>query len=293
MPDNPTRLPIVRTLLGDHAWSQSIKSGLVTPDNCTLSIDPVREASTRFKHLILDNGYDAAEIAAVTFLQAKAYGKGLVLLPIVVLGGFHHKSIASNRRRAVLTPETLAGKRIGVRTYSQTTGVWVRGILQHDYGVDPGAITWVTQEDAHLAEYSDPPNCERGPADRSIVEQLVDGELDAAILGLNMPKDPDIVPVIADPEGQAASWQAHYGIVPINHMFAVSAALCRDRPDVVRGLYSLLLSERIRESSPFPAGFDADWSALDLLSRYAFEQNIIPRRYSVGELFDDAARLLR
>lgn len=281
----------LRVLLGDYDWSRPLKAAGAKVAGVQLQFDAVSEASTRFKPLLQQQAYDAAELAVVAFLQAKAYGKPFVLLPVVVLGNFHHKSIAYNVARGAIAPTDLQGKRVGVRSYAQTTGVWVRGILQHEYDVDLGRVTWVTQEDAHLSEYRNPPNCVRGPEGRSIVEMLLAGELDAAMLGMNMPKDDRIRPVIADPVAAAAAWQAKYHAMPINHMFVVSSELAEARPDVVRGIYDLFAEAR--RDSGFPLGLEADWSALELASQYAFEQRIIPRPYTAGELFEDAARILK
>src|SRR5439155_14207511 len=108
----------------------------------------------------------------------------------------------------------LRGRRIGVRAYTQTTGVWLRGILQNDYGVPPDAIRWITQEGAHVAEYTDPPWVEEAPQ-ASLPDLLRNGQIDAAILGNDLPDDPDFAPVIGDPPAAARAWSATHGFVPI------------------------------------------------------------------------------
>jgi 4,5-dihydroxyphthalate decarboxylase len=82
-----------------------------------------------------------------------------------------------------LQPRGLNGRRVGVRAYTQTTGAWVRGFLAEDYGIDLESITWVTFEDAHLAEYREPANVERAAAGKRLKQMLLDEEIDAAILG--------------------------------------------------------------------------------------------------------------
>ena len=87
-----------------------------------------------------------------------------MLLPIPLSGRFQHHCIAFNHELGHLNPKDIEGRKVGVRTYAQTTGVWARGILQHEYGVDLDQVTWLTLDDAHLSEHRDPPNCQRLPA---------------------------------------------------------------------------------------------------------------------------------
>ncbi len=283
----------LKTLLQDRPWTLPLKTGALRSDLVDFAFDDAAEASSRFKPMVRELAYDCGELAIVTYLQAKHYGKPLVLLPLVVFGGFHHKSITCNIARGELTPRTLAGRRVGVRAYSQTTGVWVRGILQHEYGVDLDKVTWVTFSDAHLAEYIDPKTCERAPEGKKLVPMLLAGEVDAAMLSGKQPEDPNLKPLIADAGQAEKAWADKYGFTPVNHMFVVTRALCEARPDVVREIFAMLVKARATVPSPFPTGLDGNWNALELAGQYAAEQGLIPRPYSVDELFADAAAVLK
>ena len=114
-----------------------------------------------------------------------------------------------------------------MRAYTQTTGVWVRGILAEDYGVDLGSIKWVTFEEGHVAEYADPPNVRRAPEGKQLAQMLLDGELDAAIVGDKFP-DPRLKPLIPDAETANRKWSESHGGVPINHMLVIREELARD-----------------------------------------------------------------
>jgi 4,5-dihydroxyphthalate decarboxylase len=298
MSSDGTELPAgdrvrLRTLLQEKPWNTALHNGSIGSDLVDLDFAEVEEVSDHFKPMVREMAYDCGELAIVTHLQAKAYGKAWSLLPVAVSGKFHHKSIAYNTSKGELTPADLPGRRVGVRTYSQTTGVWVKGILQHEYGVDLDSVTWVTFQDAHLAEHVDPPSCRRAPEGKKLKDMLLSGELDAGMLGSNMPKDDRIRSLIPDPAAAEQDWAARHGVTPINHVFVVRTELCEARPDVVRELYRMLAEARSAGDSPLPLGLDADWKALDLVSQYAFEQHVIPRRFSVEELFADAARALR
>jgi 4,5-dihydroxyphthalate decarboxylase len=134
-----------------------------------------------FKPMVREHAYDASEMALVTYLQAKIYNKGPNLLPAAMLARFQLGTMLFNAARGKLTPSDLAGKRIGVRAYSQTTAGWIRGILQSDYGVDFSGVQWVTFEDGHVAEAKGPPGVIRARADQDMTGMLIAGELDAAI----------------------------------------------------------------------------------------------------------------
>src|SRR5262249_53546866 len=144
----------------------------------------------------------------------------------------------------------LAGKRIGVRAYSQTTAVWVRGILQNDYGVDLDRVHWVTFEDGHVAEYREPAGVERVGGDKNLLKMLREGELDAAIYGADLPNDPTLTSVIAEPEAAARKWFAQHKVVPINHMVVVKAELARSHPETVREVYRLLREAKAAAGLP-------------------------------------------
>jgi 4,5-dihydroxyphthalate decarboxylase len=284
----------LKTLLDEKPWNAPLLGGQIKSDLIEFDFEEIEEVSDHFKPFVRELAYDCGEPAIVTHLQAKAYGKPLVLLPIVVSGNFHHKSIAYNVSKGHLTPADLPGRQVGVRTYSQTTGVWVRGILQNEYGADLEKVTWVTFQDGHLAEHTDPSNCVRAPKGKKLKDMLLDGELDAGMLGSNMPKDDRLRTLIDDPAAAAKAWSARYGgLTPINHMFVVTREVCEKRPDAVRELYRMLAEARSSTESPFPIGLDGNWKALELVSQYAFQQKVIPRQFSVDELFADFAKVMK
>jgi 4,5-dihydroxyphthalate decarboxylase len=239
-------------------------------------------------------------MAIVTYLQAKAYGKPLMLLPATMLARFQQGALLYNSERGTLKVEDLPGRRVGVRAFSQTTGVWIRGILWKDYGLDLGKVKWVTFEDAHVAEARDPPGVERAATGKDITKMLLDGELDAAIFGGDMPTDPRLKSVIADVETAGKDWYAKYSTVPINHMVVVKEGLSKSNPDAVREIFRMLLASKKAAGLPkagtidfAPFGFDAVKTALDLMSSYCLEMKLIPKRYSVEELFDETTLQLQ
>ena len=279
------------TLLGNYPNTLALKKGEVKSDLVDFDFADVKVSNTAFKPLVREAKFDVAELAIVTFLQAKTYGKPYVLIPATVLGRGQHHTIAYNPERGELKPSDLAGKRVGVRAYTQTTGAWVRGFLADDYGVDTAKVRWVTFEDPHLAEYKDPDFVTRAGEGKTLVQMLLDGELDAAIVGDTLP-DPRLKPLIPDADAVARRWAETHGGVPINHMMVVREAIAKSRPDIVQEIYRML--QESRRAAPPPAGGLLDpWRfgveenrrSLEIVIDYSFRQKLIPRKFSVDELF--------
>ncbi|MGB6658119.1 MAG: hypothetical protein WBE90_03225 [Xanthobacteraceae bacterium] len=284
---------------GNYPQTQALKSGSITSDRIALHLTEVNPIYKSFFMMVRELKFDVCEIALVTYLQAKAFGKPLTLMPATMMGRFQHGTLLYNSERGVVTPGNLAGRRVGVRSFAQTTGCWIRGILRKDYGVDLAKVKWVTFEDAHIAEFRDPPGVERAADGKDMTKMVLDGELDAAIFGTVIPADPRSKSVIPDPDAAAQDWYKTYGTVPLNHMVVVKNALSQSDPGAVREVFRMLHDSKEAAGLPkpgtidtLPFGFDAVRPALDLMSAYALEMKIIPRRYSVEELFDDTTRAL-
>jgi len=287
----------LRTNLADAPVTMAMKDGRVTSSLVRLDFCGPKLAHDGFKSMIRDNGYDAGELAIVTYFQAKAYGKPFVLLPIPVSGRTQHHCIGFNKELGHLDPKDIEGKKVGVRTYAQTTGLWVKGILQHEHGVDLDKVTWMTIDESHLAEYTDPPNCQRLPRDANLGKMMLAGELAAAILGNDMPKDPRVQTLIPDPFVEAEKWCRRENVMPINHMFAVHEDLSKNHPEIVKEIFRMLVESRnlapesVTAALP-PVGLEANRKTLEMAIEWSFEQKIIPRRLSLDELFDDTTAAL-
>ena len=285
---------------GTYPHTRTLKNGEIKSDRVRLRFTEVEPINKAFRMMVREQAFDVSEMAIVSYLQAKAYGKPLMLMPATMMGRFQHGAMLYNSERGMLRPEDLPGRRVGVRAFSQTTGVWMRGLLWKDYGVDLNRVEWVTFEDPHVVECRDPPGVERAAAGKDITEMLLEGELDAAIFGGVMPTDPRLRSVIADPDAAAKDWYRKHGTVPVNHMVVFNAALSASDPGAVREIYRMLLAGKTAAGLPkpgaidtIPFGFDAVKPALELMCDYATEMKIIPRRLSVDALFDDVTRMLR
>ena len=292
-----SNLVTLPTLLGEYPGTRALRRGEVKSDAVRLDFADVKSAASAFKRVVRDLEFEVAELAVVTFLLAKAHGKPLVLLPAVVLGRFQHPFLVYNRERGPLKPSDLTGRRVGIRSYSVTTATWVRGILAEDWGVDLDRVTWVTFEEPHVAEFRDPANVERAAPGKDLIGMLLAGEIDAAVSGERVQSDPRVVPLIPDPDAAARAWREKHGAIQINHMVTVKESLSRSQPHVVEEVCRLLAESKrapgpspVGEPDTTPFGVEANRRNLEVAIDYVYRQRLIPRRFTVDELFDDVTR---
>lgn len=285
--------------LGDYPHTAALKNNEIKSERVRIAFADIQPVYKAFAEMVRKTAYDVSEMAIVTYLQAKSNGKPLVLMPCVMLGRFQHGTLLYNSARGKLTLKDLEGRRVGVRSYTQTTGTWLRGHLQNDYGVDIYRVNWVNFEDAHVLEYRDPPFVERASEDKNLLKMVQDGELDAGIFGAELPADPRLKSIIEDPEAETRRWRAAHGVVPLNHMVCVTESLSRSRPDLVREVYRMLKESKQAAGLPKPGaidfhpfGVEACRPALEMIISYAVQQKLIPRPFAVDDLFDDTTRAL-
>ena len=289
----------LQALLGDYPVTTTFRQGRLRPGKSAIHFADVKTPHTAFKRAVRDLEFDICELAIVTFLMAKAAGQPLVLMPAVIFGRLPHKYLMYNPERGPLSPKDLAGKRVAIRSSSVTTVTWIRGILARDYGVDLDRVKWVVFEDAHVAGFAEPPNVERAPEGATIAGMLASGEVDAGVVAEGAGSDPRLRTLIPDAEAAAKEWHRRTGILPINHMVAVKASVSRDHPEAVREFYRLLVESKQASGLPLageldtsPMGLEANRRSLETAIDFVFTQRLIPRRFTVDELFDDVTRKL-
>src|SRR4051812_21325489 len=229
----------LHTMLGNYPNTAALKSGALRSDLVDFDFVDVKVANNLFKQIVREAKYDVGELALATYLQAKSFNKPYVLLPAVIVSRGQHHTIAYNAERGPLSPSDLAGKRVGVRAYTVTTATWVRGILADDYGLDLNKVQWLTFEEPHVAEYRDPDMVRRAAPGKELVQMLLDGEIDAAVVGDKLP-DPRLKHLIPDHQAAAQRWAQKHGGIPINHMVVVRSELSKSHPDVVTEVFRLL-----------------------------------------------------
>lgn len=301
----------LRTVTRTQGNNRALKEGQVTPDGFRFDFVEVPVLIHAFRRMVRELAFDVCEMAFTTYLCAKAHGKPFTALPIFLVRGFHHGTIVHNRAGSVKTPTDLEGNRVGVnRGYTVTTGVWARGILQDEYGVDLDRITWVLSGDEHVAEYRPPANVVTMPAGGSLDRMVATGDLAAAIgIGTD---NPDLVPLI--PEAEEAGFAAfrRSGLYPINHLVVVRDDLLRAQPAVAIAVFEAFAAakrqyvERLRAGTidaptatdrmyrrvmeitgedPLPYGIAPNRAMIDKLIDHAVRQRVLAHRPAVPDLF--------
>ena len=291
--------PILKTALKAYPHTRSLLEGRVSSSRVRFNFHEVEPIHRAFRPMAERQTYDVSELAVFTFLQAKSFEKPVMMLPVVLAARLQHKCLVFNARfHDRMTPDMLAGKTIGVRAWSQTTGAWVRNILSEEYGIDARSIRWLTFEGAHLDAYKDPAYVTRASEGKDLLAMLMAGEVDAAILGNDLPDDPVIRAVIPNAAEAGRAWFEKNRLVPINHVLTVTKALAEKNPDVVREVYHLFARSKAdapaKPGAPdmVPMGFDAVGPSLQMTIDAAHRAELIPRRFTSEELLADAKRLL-
>lgn len=267
-----TDRPVLRAAFGPYPSLDRLRTA--EQPGFRLEFADIKPISRAFAPMVRDGAFDVSEMALGSALQALAYAKPLVLLPVVVAARFQEGALLCRADSALAGPEALAGCRIGVRAYSQTTGLWLRGVLAELHGVAAKDMCWVTFEDAHVAEYADPPWAERAPPGSDMLAMLRRRELDAVVVGNDVPDDPGLRTVFPDPAAAGKAFRAAYGFKPVNHIAVVRAELAAAHPEWVQDLVRLL-----------PPGGASLQPAVDVMLRFLSDQAMLPRVVTAGEVW--------
>jgi 4,5-dihydroxyphthalate decarboxylase len=307
----------LKTALVTRGHTQALKDGTVKPRGVELDFEEVPAIIQAFRRMVRGLEFDVSEMAITTYLCARAHGKRFSALPIFPMRAFHHGAIVHNTRAGIRSPKDLEGKRVGVnRGYTVTTGVWARGILQHQYGVDLKRITWVLSGDEHVAEWRPPSNVVPIDKDQKMEDLLRSGDIPAAI-GVQI-DSPDVKPLI--PNAQQAGFEAlrDRGLYPINHTVVVKDDLLAAHPTLAADLFTAfaeakrpyvqrLSAGEVQQPSkddgffqkvleitgdPLPYGIAPNRRMLEMIVQHATEQGIIPRAVAVEELFPPSTHAL-
>lgn len=291
----------LETVTRTQAANRALKDGTVRPEGVELLFTEVDPLIKAFRRMVREQPYAVCELAITTYLCAKEFGKPFTALPVFLVRGFHHGAILANTR-VVREPKDLEGKRVGVnRGYTVTTGVWARGVLAEEHGVDLDRVTWVLSGDEHVAEYRPPANVVPVGEGEDVAELLCSGELAAAI-GIDV-DHPDVAPLIPDAKEAGFRALAERGHYPINHLVVVRDDVLAEHPAAARAVYDAFerakdayvrsgelepVHARVAEitgGDPLPYGLDANAAVVETLVGHALAQGILTRRPALDELF--------
>ncbi|NBB13506.1 hypothetical protein [Pseudomonas sp. SLFW] len=291
----------LRTVLGRYRHTEALHAKTLTDPAVNLDFQDFPVVHKAFAPMVRDQAYDLCELAVVTALQAIAYGRPVVLLPAVVASRFQRGCLIGYGPNGVPDEADLIGQRIGVRAYTQTTGMWVRAHLAEDHGLDIARVHWITHDPAHVEQYHNPAFVEQIPGTKGSLQMLKDGDVQAAILGNDLPSGEEFVPLIKDAANRDLAWWRNHRFMPINHLVVASARACEDQPDAIRRAYELLreadrqIHGVLRDTEqPCPTifGFDSLAGPLEFTIEACVKQGLLPRRLTLQEVFAPARKLL-
>lgn len=255
-------------------------------------VKPVHRASRGF---VNDQAVDVCELAVVTLLQAVAHGRPVLLLPVAALGRIQHQTLVT---MGALSVRDVEGRTVGVRSWSQTTGVWVRGFLTEQYGVDLRKVGWTVYEGAHVDTHRDPEWITRAPEGARLQADFLDGRLDFGIMGNELPADDRIRTAVDNARSVAAEWTARSGFLPLNHVIGTTEDAASAHAATVLAMYDAMSAVAARNrpagaADPNPVGFEALRAPVTRAARYAWEQEVLPRPVEFDELVERTCTALK
>jgi ABC-type nitrate/sulfonate/bicarbonate transport system substrate-binding protein len=293
--------------LGKYGLTCALHDGGIRPDGVDLDFAQVEPITAAMRRMVRTLDFDICEMAFTTYLCAKALGAPIIALPVFLTRNFHHWAAFRTASGKVREPKDLEGRTVAVnRGYTVTTGLWVRGVLQHEYGVDLDRITWAATDEEHVANYKAPANVHYQWRGKQAAELLLSRACEAAI-GDAKSDSPEVQPLIANARAAGFDWFRKTGIFPINHGVVVRTDLLDEIPHLAQRLTESFTASKTAYmdrlatdqtpagkaaranamivGDPFPFGIAANRQALEAITRYAVEQRVIPSSYKVEDLF--------
>ena len=313
--------------VADYPHTEAVKNGRIAIEGVDAEFITVQPQIAAFRRMVRQVEFDVCELAPTTYIIARAHGAPFVALPLFVLRRFHHSGLLVRPDAGIAGPKDLEGRKVGVRAYSVTTGVWTRAVLIDEYDLDSSKVTWVVDDEEHVTKLKLPPNVIHAPAGRSLADMMADGELAAGFhgnAGVGRSGSPTqgwkkveahYPELFSNAEELEADWFARTGIYPMHGTIVVKDAVLAEHPWVARSLFdafskakeqwlqqlsaadavaaSDLKYAKLRKivgADPLPYGMAANLKTIEALSKTAFEQKLTPRHMQVADLFVDPER---
>jgi 4,5-dihydroxyphthalate decarboxylase len=317
--------------VADYPHTKAILSGRIPIEGVEPQFANVVPQIAAYRRMVREVEFDVCELAPTTYIIARAHGAPFVALPIFVMRAFHHGGLLVRPDAGIKSPRDLEGKKVGVRAYSVTTGVWTRGILIDDYGLDSSKVTWVVDDEEHVRELQLPPNVIHAAEDTSLVEMMAKGDISAGFsgnAGLGRAGKPtagwdakqlpaaDYPELFPDAKSLEAAWFKKTGIYPMHGTIVVKNSVLHEHPWIARSLYqaysaakdewlptlkngsaTAATDKKYRDlmpvvgDDPLPFGIERNRATIEALESYAFKQQLIPRQMSIDELFVDPEKM--
>lgn len=303
---------------GDYEITRPLKEGTVRPDGIDLRVVTAMDSPTRHWRFLRNREFDIAEVSCSSYIAARDNGLPFRAIPVFPHRRFRHGFIFINTRKGIAKPTDLIGRKVGVKFFLNSAALWLRGILQHDYGVPFESIDWVTELDEDIAEARlEGVRITRVPKGKTIVDMLAEGELDAVLhpdlIAPLRDRDPRVGRLFPDYKADEAAWFKQTGIFPIMHVVGFKQEIVEKYPWVPVNMFiafeeaKRMAMHRMENPRIVPlAWYREAWEeqqeilgpdpweygltkqnrhTLETLVGYSHEQGLIRRRIPLEELF--------
>lgn len=322
---NSTQPLTLTTALRTHGHTAALKNGTVPVQGAKLSCVEVEPQILAFRQMVRNVTYDVCELAPTTYIIAKAYGAPFTAVPIFFERRFHHAGLLVRADAGIRQPRDLEGKKVGVRAYSVTTGVWTRGILVNEFGLDSSRVTWVVDDEEHVPQLKLPPNVEHVGDGKSLASMMASGEIQAGFaanagIGREGPpqagwqvkegQETHYRELFLEADRLGAEWYQRTGIYPMHSTLVVKDDILRANPWLAPALFEAFQESKQRYlnrlrsgeaagkndqryikqmkivgDDPLPYGLEVNRRSIETLILYASQQGLIPTRPGADDLF--------
>ena len=310
--------------LASYPHTAALLNGEVPIEGVAANFIQVIPQIAAYRRMVRQVEFDVCEIAPTTYIIARAYGAPFIALPIFVTRRFHHSGLLVRPDAGIRHPKDLEGRKVGVRAYSVTTGVWTRGILIDEYGLDSSKVTWVVDDEEHVTQLKLPANVVHAPEGRSLADMMANGELSAgfdANAGIGRSGSPtggwkqveaNYPELFPNADELEAVWYKKTSIYPMHGTIVVKDEILKAHPWIAQSLYdafskakALWLTKlrsgeantasdkkyrqllKIVGDDPLPFGMKQNLATIQALEETTFKQKLTPRRMPIGEIFVD------
>ena len=303
---------------GDYEIVRALKEGAVEPDGIDLTIVTDMDSTTRHWRFIRGREFEMAETSCSSYIVARDQGMPFTAIPVFLHRRFRHGFVYINTQKGITKPTDLIGRKIGVKSYLTTAGHWMRGILEHEYGVPHKSIEWFCELDEEV-EFTPPPDLKltQLPDDKSVEDMLVEGELDAVIhadlIDPIVNKDPRVGRLWPDFKTEEIRYFNKTGIFPIMHVLGFQQEFVDRHPWVPINMFQAFQKskaiamrrmnnprivplawyrevweeqEKLLGPDPWEYGLtDRNRHTLETIAGYSHEQGLTRRKMPLDELF--------
>jgi 4,5-dihydroxyphthalate decarboxylase len=252
----------LKTVLRRFGHTADLKHGKIPIEGVQIDFVDVQPAIASYRRMVRDIESDMCELAPTTYYIARAYSAPYKALPIFLTRAFHHQGLVVRTDSGIRTAKDLEGKKVGVRAYSVTTGVWTRAILSNEYGVDSSEVAWVVGDEEHVTQLQLPAHVVHVPAGKSLAGMIATGEIHAgftANAGIGREGPPQPGWEAKEPQATAAyeelwkdgrtlgiDWYRRTGIYPFHGVIVLKDKLLAADPWIAKAVYQAFCEAKAR-----------------------------------------------